>query len=411
MSDGNSLMSAKQRVKSGDESDSDGNNGEENVGSTGRWTREEHHLFLKGLEIHGKGWKKIAGLIKTRTVVQIRTHAQKYFLKLHKAKQSGNSCDLTIDGKTGHRRKRRRHYDGPVAVAPPLQPFLKLTSRLTSTNEQPSSENPRDQLVPIQPHVKSESSPDGETLSAGAAVAITTQQGPTYEEIDSSIYNFLSAPFPQENRTRSLSTGKKEETSDNDGTSNSLRSGATDTGSIDSAGDYYAESESGTGRTQWLRQGLGVDRLLQQAESLDWENDAGDAVPPEAYSTILPQNYSYDSANRLGRVGGSNTCINSIVSQSSVKMAHAPANSVKKVKRNAQNGFKFPVGGASDQYTWGMDPSTMKIFDSTGASPVPRLDKIGSTPIDIAQSPSGEADEFFDANLLIDVDMWRADEF
>lgn len=46
-------------------------------------------LFLKGLEMHGKGWKKIAKLIKTRTVVQIRTHAQKYFQKLAKAKKNG----------------------------------------------------------------------------------------------------------------------------------------------------------------------------------------------------------------------------------------------------------------------------------------------------------------------------------
>lgn len=52
--------------------------------NTGRWTKEEHELFLKGLEIHGKGWKQIATLIKTRTVVQIRTHAQKHFLKQHK---------------------------------------------------------------------------------------------------------------------------------------------------------------------------------------------------------------------------------------------------------------------------------------------------------------------------------------
>ncbi len=55
-----------------------------NYGSTlnysGRWTLEEHSLFLKGLEFYGKGWKKIAELIKTRTVVQVRTHAQKYFL-------------------------------------------------------------------------------------------------------------------------------------------------------------------------------------------------------------------------------------------------------------------------------------------------------------------------------------------
>jgi SHAQKYF class myb-like DNA-binding protein len=57
--------------------------------------------FIKGLELYGKGWKKIASLIKTRTVVQIRTHAQKYFLKLSKARQNGDSCggNLSIDGK------------------------------------------------------------------------------------------------------------------------------------------------------------------------------------------------------------------------------------------------------------------------------------------------------------------------
>ena len=27
--------------------------------ATGRWTAEEHSLFLQGLEQHGKGWKKI----------------------------------------------------------------------------------------------------------------------------------------------------------------------------------------------------------------------------------------------------------------------------------------------------------------------------------------------------------------
>jgi len=61
------------------------------VENTGRWTSEEHRLFLQGLEQHGKGWKKIATLIKSRTVVQIRTHAQKYFQKLAKARQNGEA--------------------------------------------------------------------------------------------------------------------------------------------------------------------------------------------------------------------------------------------------------------------------------------------------------------------------------
>ena len=58
-------------------------------------------MFIKGLELYGKGWKKIAGLIKTRTVVQIRTHAQKYFLKLSKARHNVDAhASEPTEGKT-----------------------------------------------------------------------------------------------------------------------------------------------------------------------------------------------------------------------------------------------------------------------------------------------------------------------
>jgi len=83
------MATATTAQSSGGQAGSSGEN-------TGRWTAEEHNLFLQGLELHGKGWKKIAGLIKSRTVVQIRTHAQKYFQKLAKAKQNGE--DVTMAG-------------------------------------------------------------------------------------------------------------------------------------------------------------------------------------------------------------------------------------------------------------------------------------------------------------------------
>jgi len=69
--------------------------------NTGRWTADEHRLFLQGLEQHGKGWKKIASLIKSRTVVQIRTHAQKYFQKLAKARQNGEEGEISMEGRGG----------------------------------------------------------------------------------------------------------------------------------------------------------------------------------------------------------------------------------------------------------------------------------------------------------------------
>ena len=55
--------------------------------NTGRWLAEEHEVFLQGLDLHGKQWKKIAVMIKTRSVVQVRTHAQKYFQKLLKGEK------------------------------------------------------------------------------------------------------------------------------------------------------------------------------------------------------------------------------------------------------------------------------------------------------------------------------------
>lgn len=41
------------------------------------WSKEEHELFLEGLKRYGKSWKAIHKLIPTRTLLQIRTHAQK----------------------------------------------------------------------------------------------------------------------------------------------------------------------------------------------------------------------------------------------------------------------------------------------------------------------------------------------
>ncbi|KAF0715330.1 Aste57867_3434 [Aphanomyces stellatus] len=49
----------------------------------GPWTIDEHELFLHGLSLYPHGpWKYVAAIVQTRTVRQIRTHAQKYRQKL-----------------------------------------------------------------------------------------------------------------------------------------------------------------------------------------------------------------------------------------------------------------------------------------------------------------------------------------
>lgn len=47
----------------------------------GRWTKEEHERFLVGLANVGEKWSLVSNYVTTRSVLQIRTHAQKYLRK------------------------------------------------------------------------------------------------------------------------------------------------------------------------------------------------------------------------------------------------------------------------------------------------------------------------------------------
>jgi MYB-related transcription factor LHY len=62
-----------------------------NVG--GRWSDAEHRRFLEGLKMYGKDWRLIEEHIGTRTCSQIRSHAQKYFLRYDKVDCSKNKND------------------------------------------------------------------------------------------------------------------------------------------------------------------------------------------------------------------------------------------------------------------------------------------------------------------------------
>lgn len=49
------------------------------------WTEQEHDKFLEALQLFDRDWKKIEAFIGSKTVIQIRSHAQKYFLKVQKS--------------------------------------------------------------------------------------------------------------------------------------------------------------------------------------------------------------------------------------------------------------------------------------------------------------------------------------
>jgi len=52
--------------------------------TSGRWSTEEHNRFLLGMDLYGKKWTKVAEFVRTRSTVQVRSHAQKHFQKVGK---------------------------------------------------------------------------------------------------------------------------------------------------------------------------------------------------------------------------------------------------------------------------------------------------------------------------------------
>ena len=69
------------------------NSKEEAKFNSGRWTTEEHNLFLEGLRIHGKNWDKICVHVKSRDATHCRAHGQKFFAKLIKFLETGKNKD------------------------------------------------------------------------------------------------------------------------------------------------------------------------------------------------------------------------------------------------------------------------------------------------------------------------------
>ena len=43
----------------------------------GRWSTDEHSKYTKGIELFGYNWKQVSAYVKTRTPLQVKTHAKR----------------------------------------------------------------------------------------------------------------------------------------------------------------------------------------------------------------------------------------------------------------------------------------------------------------------------------------------
>lgn len=144
----------------------------------GRWTDEEHLLFERALQIYGKKWKKIEAVVGTRTATQIRSHAQKHFIRLKKTTQSDSdhvssvseqldSCDSILDPEEAE----KQHLKSCIQYFGHLNSLLEAEIRKYSTLS-PTSQPTIEGFTPtgnVFKRVKLEESYQPEVNSANAS--------------------------------------------------------------------------------------------------------------------------------------------------------------------------------------------------------------------------------------------------
>lgn len=173
------------------------------------WTDEEHDKFLEALQLFDRDWKKIEDFVGSKTVIQIRSHAQKYFLKVQK--------NGTVAHVPPPRPKRKASHPYPQKasknVLMPLQGSLAYPS---SVNNLSSGYSPWDetsmminasssQMVPSQDDFTSLHGIEADIASKGVArisnsIAKQGKQAPVLHGLPdfSEVYGFIGSVFDPE---------------------------------------------------------------------------------------------------------------------------------------------------------------------------------------------------------------------
>ncbi|KAK9118018.1 hypothetical protein Scep_016111 [Stephania cephalantha] len=82
-----------------------------------RWTEDEHKKFLEALKLYGRAWRRIEEHVGTKTAVQIRSHAQKFFSKVVRESTSNSASSVKAIEIPPPRPKRKPVHPYPRKLA------------------------------------------------------------------------------------------------------------------------------------------------------------------------------------------------------------------------------------------------------------------------------------------------------
>ncbi|KAF3618460.1 Protein REVEILLE 7-like [Capsicum annuum] len=98
-----------------------------------RWSEEEHKKFLEALRLHGRAWRRIEEHVGTKTAVQIRSHAQKFFSKVVRELNNGDASSVKSIEIPPPRPKRKPMHPYPRKMATPVKSGTLAPEKLKSS--------------------------------------------------------------------------------------------------------------------------------------------------------------------------------------------------------------------------------------------------------------------------------------